>query len=62
MSSNIGTVAVSLKRMEAIILRDSEGEVIAEILPNSKNTGKTHIVVRADRAINISRQRMEPTE
>lgn len=62
MSDGKGTVAITLKKSDSLVLFDSAGNEIAAIFTNDRQLGKTMLVVVADRSIKIGRQKREPTE
>ena len=62
MSDQKGTVAVTLKKSDVLVLLDAQGNEIASIFSNEKQLGKTMLVVIADRSIKIGRQKREVSE
>lgn len=52
-----GVVAITLKRGEAAVLTDKDGTRIAAIMANESMTGKTQLVLCADRSIRVKREK-----
>jgi hypothetical protein len=57
-----GVVAITLKKGEAFILTDKDGNRIAAVMANDRMVGKTQLVVCASKSIRIKRERQETNE
>ncbi len=54
-----GTMAVTLKKSECLVLFDKDGNRVASIISNDKQAGKSLLVVTADRSVRIKREKRE---